>query len=138
MFLYLRFKLKQKDSLMTLLFVLTILFTIWKVVTLPVWLSKISFMSMTIDNRVRSAIDFMQLVMVFRGLSLIKNFPTVFVRLILAGVIAILSVVGIHFLFLDWLGVKTGIFIFDSDGQKNICHVGCHDVGNRSNCQPDK
>ena len=112
MFFYLRFKLKQNDFLMTLLFVVTVLFFIWEFTNIPGWLSKFSFMSMTTANRVRSAIDFAQLLMLFRGLSLIKNSPEPFARLILAEFIAALSAVAIYHSAPEWLIFKRGFIVF--------------------------
>ena len=101
MFFYLRFKLT-----------VTILFFVWEFTNIPAWLAKFSFMSMATNNRVRSAIDFAQLIMVFRGLTLIKNFPSPFVRLVLAEVIAILSVIGMYHAFPEWFGIKKGFSVF--------------------------
>ena len=112
MFFYLRFKLKQKDFLMTLMFAITFLFLVWEFTNIPAWLAKFSFMSMATNNRVRSAIDFAQLIMVFRGLTLIKNFPSPFVRLVLAEVIAILSVIGMYHALPEWFGIKKGFSVF--------------------------
>jgi len=116
MFLYLRFYQKQKDLLLTLLFVLTIFFTVWEFIELPAFLAKFSFLSMTIITRLRTALDFAQLVMVFRALTLIKNFPSPFSRLVLAEVIAILSVASLYNFVPEWFGVKSvsAIFVFTS------------------------
>ena len=112
MFFYIRFKLKQKDFLMTVLFAVTVLFFVWEFTNIPAWLAKVSFMSMTTGNRVRSAIDLAQLLMVFRGLTLIKDFPNKFISLILAEVIAMLSVIAIYNSLPDWFGIKKGFFVF--------------------------
>ncbi len=111
-FFYLRFKLKQKDLLMTLLFFLTVFFIVWEVTPFPALFAKFTFMSMTVNLRLRAAIDFAQLLLVFRGLSLVKNFPSSFVRIILAEVISILSVIGIYHLLPDWFEIKKGFSVF--------------------------
>ena len=97
---------------MTLMFAITFLFLAWEFTNIPAWFAKFSFLSMTTENRVRSAIDFAQLLMIFRGLTLIKNFPTPFVRIILAATIAILSVFAIYSLMPDWFGIKKAFFVF--------------------------
>lgn len=112
MFFYLKIKLKQNDFLMNSMFVLTMAFIIWEFTEIPVWLSKISFMSMTISNRLRAAVDFAQLVMVFRGITLIKDFSTPFVRLVLAEFIALLSVVAIYCVAPEWFIFKRGFIVF--------------------------
>ncbi|MBR6013590.1 MAG: hypothetical protein IK062_07405 [Selenomonadaceae bacterium] len=112
MFFYLRFKLKQKDFLMTALFIITILFCIWEITNIPDWLAKFSFMGYATDNRVRSAIDFAQLVMVFRGLILMKNFPSPSIRLITATIIAILPLVAVHLFLPDGFNIQENFLIF--------------------------
>ena len=112
MFFYLRFKLKQNDFLMTLLFIVTVLFFVWEFTNIPDWLARISFMSMATNNRVRSAIDFAQILMIFRGLSLIKKFPEPFTRLILAGFIAALSAIEFYNFAPEWLVFRRGFIMF--------------------------
>ena len=105
MFFYLRFKLKQKDLFMTLLFTLTIFFTVWEFIELPAFLAKFSFLSMTMQTRLKVALDFSQVLMIFRGLVSIKNFPNIFSKFFIAAMIAILSVVSLY----DFMPVSFGI-----------------------------
>ena len=112
LFLYLRFKLKIKDQLLTAFFMLIILFGIWELVQLPELLAKITCMSRTTANRVRSAIDFLQLLMLFRGLSLVKNFLTPFFRILIAEFIAALTIIACYYLSVDWHNIGTSFVIF--------------------------
>ena len=91
MFFWLTFKLKRPDFLMTALFLLSVLFLIWETVDLQPFLAKLTLMSNVIGNRARTVIDFAQLLMVFRGLSLMKDYPVPSVRKILAGTVGFLS-----------------------------------------------
>lgn len=111
-FFYLRFYQKQKDLLMTLLFCLTIFFTVWEFIELPAFLAKFSFLSMTTSGRLQSALDFAQLLIVFRGLTLIKNFPNIFSRFFISVVITISSMMSIHNFIPECFGVKSGFVTF--------------------------
>lgn len=85
------FRRKQLDLLMTLLVGLTFIFTLWEVVGFPSWLSKITLLFQTTDNRLRIVLDFIQMLILFRGLSLIElNFSRA-EKFFLA---AIISIVG--------------------------------------------
>ena len=66
------FKRRQLDLLMTLLFGLSCVFALWEVFGFPAWLAKITMMGMTTDNRTRIVLDFVQMLILFRGLSLIE------------------------------------------------------------------
>ena len=111
-FFYLHFKLKQKDLLLIFLFGITIFYMVWEFAGIPAWLAKISLLSTAPDNRVRSAIDFAMLIMLFRSLTLIKNFPAPFLRLILADVIAILPIIAIYNFLPEWFDIKKGFLVF--------------------------
>ena len=104
MFFWLTFKLKRADFLMTALFILSILFLIWETVDLPPFLAKLTLMSNVIGNRARTVIDFAQLLMVFRGLSLMKNYPVPYVRKILAGAVGLLSAAALWQMMPAWFG----------------------------------
>lgn len=105
MFFWLTFKLKRPDFLMTALFLLSVLFLIWETVDLPPFLAKLTLMSNVIGNRARTVIDFAQLLMVFRGLSLMKDYPVPSVRKILAGTVGFLSAAALWQMMPAWFGL---------------------------------
>lgn len=99
-------KRKQIDLLMVLLVALSCVLVIWETVGFPEWLAKITMMGMSTDNRTRIVIDFAQMLILFRGLSLIElNFS----RAEKFFIAAIISIVGLNIacnFFSDWMSAK--------------------------------
>lgn len=112
MFFWLTFELKQRDFLMTALFGLSVFLLIWETVDFPPLVAKVTLMSNVIANRARTVIDFAQMLMVFRGLSLMKNSqPTFIARLVLAAIIALMSAAALKMMMPAWFGVKKFIAV---------------------------
>ncbi|MBD3879233.1 MAG: hypothetical protein SR1Q5_06055 [Quinella sp. 1Q5] len=105
-FFYATFKRNRFDLLMTLLVVLSGLFMLWETFGFPAWLAKITLMSNVTFNRARTVTDFLQMLILFRGLSLIdlnlsrgtKIFLTVAISI--GGTLATCDFLG------DWIGIK--------------------------------
>ena len=98
---------RQFDLLMTSLVVLSGVIAFWEAIGFPAWLAKISMMGMTTDNRARIVLDFAQMLILFRGLSLIElNFSRV-EKIFTAGAISIVGAIFVYRFVPDWLGAKT-------------------------------
>ncbi|MCR5834024.1 MAG: hypothetical protein K6G55_05170 [Selenomonadaceae bacterium] len=103
LFVLLTFKYKKFDLMMTLLVALSIFMMIWEVIGFPEFLAKITMMSMSLGNRVRNVIDFIQLLILFRGLSLIDfNFNRV-TKILIAGIISVACSVAAYNFFGEWI-----------------------------------
>ena len=99
-------KRKQIDLLMALLFGLSCVFALWEAVGFPEWLARITMMGMSIENRTRIVIDFAQMLILFRGLSLIElNFSRA-EKFFIAATISIVGLIIACNFFGDWMSAK--------------------------------
>ena len=96
---------KQFDLLMMLLAGLSFVFALWEAIGFPAWLAKITMMGMTTDNRTRIVIDFIQMLMLFRGLSLIELNFSRGEKNFLAGAISIVGTILACNLFGEWMNI---------------------------------
>lgn len=93
----------QFDLMMTLLVILSGVFALWEAIGFPAWLCKITMLGMATDNRVRIVLDFLQMLILFRGLSLIElNFSRA-VKIFIAAAISIVAVYFARDLFGEWM-----------------------------------
>lgn len=123
-FIYATIRRNRFDLLMTLLVVLSGLFMLWENFGVPAWLAKITLMYSATDNRVRVVIDLIQMMILFRGLSLIElNFSRA-EKIFLAGTISIVGTALTCDFFGEWMSavkifsmtifVFTAIYLFTS------------------------
>ena len=105
-FFYATFKLNRFDLLMTLLVVLSGLFMLWENFGVPTWLAKITLMYSVTDNRVRVVIDFIQMLILFRGLGLIEFNFSRYEKIFLAGIISIVGTSLTCSFLGDWPDIK--------------------------------
>ena len=103
---------KKFDTLSCLIIGLIIFFGIFELVGFPNFLAKITLMSNTTDGRLRAAIDFAQLILLFRSLKFINEFPSPFKRLVIAELIAFASAFCIYKILPEWLNVGRALYIF--------------------------
>lgn len=105
-FFFAAIKRKQIDLLMALLVGLSFVFALWEAIGFPEWLARITMLGMSTDNRTRIVIDFAQMLILFRGLSLIElNFS----RAEKIFIAAVISIVGLNIacdFFGDWMSAK--------------------------------
>ena len=78
---------------------------------MPEFLAKITLMGRTTQWRVRAALDFAQLVLLFRGLSLIDVAFNKITRLILSIGISVSTIFAAGYLFPQWLDLQSGIIM---------------------------
>ena len=97
---------RQFDLLMTLLVGLSCVIAFWEAVGFPAWLAQITMMGMTTDNRARIVLDFVQMLILFRGLSLIELKFSRAEKIFLAGAISIVGAVLACNALDDWPGVR--------------------------------
>lgn len=105
-FFYVTFKRNRLDLLLTLLAVLSGLFMLWETFGFPAWLAKISLMSNVTFNRARTVTDFLQMLILFRGLSLIDLNLSRRTKLFLAAAISIIGTIMTCDFLGGWLGIK--------------------------------
>ena len=99
-------KRKQIDLLMALLVGLSCVLALWETVGFPELLAKITMMGMSTDNRTRIVIDFAQMLILFRGLSLIElNFSRA-EKFFIAAVISSVGLIIACIFFGDWMTAK--------------------------------
>ena len=106
LFFYATFKRNRFDIFMTLLVILSGLFMLWEMFGVPAWLAKITLMGNVPANRARIVIDFMQLLILIRGLSLIELNLSRAEKIFLAGAISISGTLALCDFFGAWLGIK--------------------------------
>ncbi len=94
------------DLLMTLLVVLSGVFMLWETFGFPAWLAKITLMSNVTFNRARTVTDFLQMLILFRGLSLIDLNLSRRTKLFLAGAISIGGTLATCDFLGGWIGIK--------------------------------
>ena len=113
---YLIKKLNVKDSLMIGLFIITILFLLRNEIVLPEFFAKLTLMDRTTGGRLKSAIDFAQMLMLFRGLTLLKDELTEKLRLILSAVVMVICAATLMNFFSQEfeLWQIVGIVVFDT------------------------
>ena len=109
-------KLNVKDSLMIGLFIITILFLLRNEIVLPEFFAKLTLMDRTTGGRLKSAIDFAQMLMLFRGLTLLKDELTEKLRLILSAVVMVICAATLMNFFSQEfeLWQIVGIVVFDT------------------------
>ena len=95
-FLYLTLKLKQKDFIMNFMMLIIILFLTWSAIEMPEIVAKMTLMSKTTQWRVRVAIDFAQMILLFRGIALIKISELKNFRILGAILTSIMSIFAIY------------------------------------------
>ena len=110
-FFYATFKRNRFDIFMALLVVLSGLFMLWETFGVPAWLAKITLMGNVTANRARIVIDFMQLLILIRGLSLIELNLSRAEKIFLTGAISIGGTLALCNFFGAWLGIKKVIVI---------------------------
>ena len=110
-FFYATFKRKRFDLLLTVLVVLSGLFMLWETFGFPAWLAKISLMSNVIFNRARTVTDFLQMLILFRGLSLIDLELSRRTKLFLAVAISIGGTLATCNFLGDEIGIKKILFM---------------------------
>ena len=115
-FVYATLKRNRFDLLMTLLVVLSGLFVLWENFGVPAWLAKVTLMYSVTDNRVRVVIDFLQMLILFRGLALVELNFSRREKIFLAAAISIVgTILACNFLG-DWMDAKKffamTIFVF--------------------------
>ncbi len=115
-FFYVNFKLKRIDFLMCTLTVIIILLSLWTWFQMPEILAKFTLMGQTIPERVRPAIDFAQMILMFRGLTLIDIRNKVFLKLFVAAIISLITILVISLIVPAWINFDeaVGIFAFTS------------------------
>ena len=98
------------DKLTCAIIGLIIFFVIFEVAGFPAWLAKITLLSKVLDVRLKIAIDFLQLVLLFRSLKFIKEFPAPFKSLIIAEIIAVASAFAVYKFLPQWFFFGRGLF----------------------------
>ncbi len=99
-------KRRQFDLLMTLLVVLSGVFMFWEAIGFPAWLCKITMLGMSIEYRTRIVLDFAQMLILFRGLSLLELNFSRSEKIFAAGAISIVGAILAYQFIPDWLGAK--------------------------------
>lgn len=93
LFFYLSYK-KRIDSLMLILTVMSIILVFWALYGFPAWLAKISMMYNVPTHRAKTAADFINLLLLYRGAYLINVYnliPTRLLKVFIACIIATLT-----------------------------------------------
>ena len=90
------------DKLTILAMALPFALIFFQVAGLPNWLAKITLLSNVLEVRARPATDFLQLILLFRSLKFIQEFPSKFKSLILAELIAVASAFAVYKFLPDW------------------------------------
>lgn len=102
---------RQKfDRFSCLLIALSIFFGIFLIFGIPDILAKVTLMGNTSDGRLRVALDFAQLILLFRSLKFITEFPSPFKRLIIAELIAVASAFSVYKFLPEWFNFSKAIF----------------------------
>ena len=102
---------KVIDKLSCLLIGLIVFFTIFQLIGFPHWLAKISLMSYTTEGRLQPAVDFLQLLLVFRSLKFITVFPSSFKRLVVVELIAVVSALSIYKYLPEWFSLGRALYV---------------------------
>ena len=105
-FFYATFKRNRFDIFMTLLVVLSGLFILWETFGVPAWLAKITLMKTVTTDRAKVVVDFMQLLILIRGLNLIEINLSRVEKIFLAGAISILGILAACNFLGAWMGIK--------------------------------
>lgn len=105
MFFWASVQLQKLDKLSCFLIGLIIFFSIFELFGFPNFLIKITLMGNVTDGRLRIVIDWLQVILMFRSLKFITEFPTQFKRLVIAELIAVASAVAIYEFLPDWFHV---------------------------------
>lgn len=105
-FIYATFKRNRFDLLMTLLAMLSGLFMLWENFGVPAWLAKTTLMYSVTDNRARVVIDFIQMLILFRGLGLVEFNLSRCEKIFLAGIISIVGTSLTCNFVGDWMDIK--------------------------------
>ena len=61
---------KKKDLLLIMLVAVNVIFIFWGIAGMPIWLSKLLLLSRTTENRITSAIGFLDILIFFRAMAL--------------------------------------------------------------------
>lgn len=112
LFLYLNFKLKRRDFIMSALVVIIILLMIWSAFFMPEAVAKFTLMSKTTPWRVKVAIDFAEMILLFRGLALVNISELKIFRIVTATLISVISLLAIYHFFPQWLDFTKAAIIF--------------------------
>ena len=110
--LILFFKFGRRDFLMRALVAIIILLLIWSTFFIPEFVAKFTLMSKTTQWRVRAAIDFAQMILMFRGLALANISELKIFRIVTAAVISAMSILAISQLLPQWLDFTKAAIIF--------------------------
>ena len=111
-FAYQIFAQKKFDALMVALALASVLFMIWTLAGLPAALAKATFLSNVPAGRARPALEFAQMLMVFRGLSVTElNFGKP-ARIILSVAIAALTAFCVRSFLPEWTTIHRVVPIF--------------------------
>ncbi len=103
---------KKFDAVMVALAAAAVFLTTWELWEYPAWLAKVTLLSKTTPTRALAAIDFAQLALVFRGLSVTKfklPFPA---RIVLSAVVAAITTYCVWHFIPAWLLPWRLILIF--------------------------
>lgn len=103
---------KKFDAVMVALAAAVIFLTTWELWEYPAWLAKATFLSKTTPTRTLAAIDFAQLAMVFRGLSVTEFKLPRPARTVLSVAIAALTTYCVWYFIPEWLVPWRLILIF--------------------------
>lgn len=104
------FKIQNHDKFIYLMAALCVFQSLFTLVGLPDILAKISLLSFTTVGRLRVAIDFAQLILIFRSLKFITEFPPRFERLLIAEIISLASAFSIYEYLTEWFFFGRAIF----------------------------
>ncbi|MBO4400813.1 MAG: hypothetical protein J5809_03095 [Selenomonadaceae bacterium] len=103
---------KKFDAVMVALAAAVIFLTTWELWEYPAWLAKATLLSKTTPTRTLAAIDFAQLAMVFRGLSVTEIKLPRPARTVLSVAIAALTTYCVWYFISEWLVPWRLILIF--------------------------
>ena len=103
---------KKFDAMMVALAASAIFLATWELWEYPAWLAKVTLLSNTTPTRALAAIDFAQLAMIFRGLSVTEFKLPRPARIVLSVAIAVLTTYGVNYFIPAWLVPWRLILIF--------------------------
>lgn len=110
-FFYATFKRNRFDIFTTLLVILSGLFILWETFGIPSLLAKVTLMKAVTTDRAKVVVDFMQLLILIRGLSLIELNLSRAEKIFVAGAISIVGTFAACGFLGEWFGIKKIIVV---------------------------
>ena len=102
---------KKFDALMAALAAVSIFLLIWEIFGLPAFLAKVTALSNVTEGRCRSALEFSQMLMIFRGISVTELRLPNPARIVLSAAVAAITAYSVNEIF-DGRALTAAVFLF--------------------------